>query len=112
MSHVVRRYNAKNRDELPDKDPYDLVTTGTGQFARIHSPSKCAGGHCTFHNPSDHAMREFKTHIRYDRLPLVERVCPHGIGHPDPDAIAYLHVIDPEDRGAWGVHGCDGCCHD
>ena len=29
-----------------------------------------------------------------------ERVCPHGIGHPDPDR--------PHHGG--GVHGCDGCC--
>ena len=30
-----------------------------------------------------------------------ERVCPHGVGHPDPDR---RHADDP------GVHGCDGCC--
>lgn len=30
---------------------------------------------------------------------MMERMCPHGIGHPDPDEIT-LDV----------VHGCDGCC--
>ena len=34
---------------------------------------------------------------------LVERVCPHGIGHPDPDWLKGK-------PSHWGVHGCDGCC--
>ena len=34
---------------------------------------------------------------------LVERVCPHGIGHPDPDWLKGR-------PSHWGVHGCDGCC--
>jgi hypothetical protein len=29
----------------------------------------------------------------------IERTCPHGVGHPDPDEI----FLD-------AVHGCDGCC--
>lgn len=37
-------------------------------------------------------------HWRGDRH-LMERICPHGVGHPDPDD------INPD-----GVHGCDGCC--
>jgi hypothetical protein len=37
----------------------------------------------------------------------MERVCTHGIGHPDPDHIAFL----PKDKRRWeSVHGCDGCC--
>ena len=39
----------------------------------------------------------------------MERVCTHGIGHPDPDHIAFL----PKDKCRWeSVHGCDGCCID
>jgi hypothetical protein len=33
----------------------------------------------------------------------MERVCPHGVGHPDPDDINV--ILGPEK-----VHGCDGCC--
>jgi hypothetical protein len=43
-------------------------------------------------------MKDWPQHYRYDRG-MTERICPHGVGHPDPD-----------DRTANGVHGCDGCC--
>lgn len=73
--------------------------TGTGQvLVAIHFIDKCKGAHCVIHNPSDHMMRSFPTHWRSDRH-IMERICPHGIGHPDPDDIT-------KD----GVHGCDGCC--
>lgn len=74
-------------------------TTGTGQeLLGVHPPERCAGQHCVIHNPSDHAMRDFPTHWRNDRK-IMERICPHGVGHPDPDE------INPDT-----VHGCDGCC--
>jgi hypothetical protein len=38
---------------------------------------------------------------------LIERLCSHGIGHPDPDSLAHL---DPRGRLMLDVHGCDGCC--
>lgn len=37
----------------------------------------------------------------------MERICPHGVGHPDPDSLAYLDAVGV--KGA-GIHGCDGCC--
>jgi hypothetical protein len=63
------------------------------------------------HNPSDHAMRGFPTHFRMPmpwdiKGPHTERICPHGVGHPDPDDYEYWLS-----RGQnYGVHGCDGCC--
>lgn len=73
---------------------------------RTHGPSKCAGETCVIHNPSDHHMRDWLMNWRGDRG-LMERVCPHGVGHPDPDALAF-HVRNGRE---WqGVHGCDGCC--
>lgn len=79
---------------------------------RVHHPDACAGEHCPFHNPSDHRMRDWKVNIRESTL--VERLCPHGIGHPDPDSVAYMDRRDgyEEGDGCWGVHGCDGCCWD
>lgn len=39
---------------------------------------------------------------------LIERHCPHGIGHPDPDSADYFDRHFPEfDLSS---HGCDGCC--
>lgn len=65
-----------------------------------HPPEKCEGEDrpCLVHRPSDHHMRSWPLNWRADRN-LMERWCPHGIGHPDPDE------INPDTS-----HGCDGCC--
>lgn len=65
---------------------------------RVHPVSKCEGQVCTIHNPSDHYAKDWPQHFRLDRG-IMERTCPHGVGHPDPDDIT-------EDT----THGCDGCC--
>ena len=77
--------------------------TGTGQVISVHNKKDCNGQPCPIHNPSDHCMRDFPTHWRDDRG-IMERICPHGVGHPDPDD---LRIRNGEDSG---VHGCDGCC--
>lgn len=115
-----------------EHDRLDVYIDGTRQIiGAIHSPDDCQGRSCVIHAPSDHSMRSFPTHFRFDRG-LMERICPHGIGHPDPDDLAYK-IIDAADRAAAlegdsaevkeqrelilanasveGVHGCDGCCH-
>lgn len=51
-------------------------------------------------------MRDFPTHFREDRQ-IMERICPHGIGHPDPDDAAFRASRGDDDT----VHGCDGCCY-
>jgi hypothetical protein len=38
---------------------------------------------------------------------LVERVCLHGVSHPDPDSVAHF---DRRGISGLGEHGCDGCC--
>ena len=68
----------------------------------VHDPSFCEGQPCTIHNRSDHHMRAFPQHWRSDRA-LMERICLHGVGHPDPDSPFAA------DSHMW-VHGCDGCC--
>jgi hypothetical protein len=43
----------------------------------------------------------------------MERICPHGVGHPDPDDLAYRISIAKKmgkDTKYLGIHGCDGCC--
>jgi hypothetical protein len=55
-------------------------------------------------------MRSFPQHWRDDRG-IIERICPHGVGHPDPDALPYLdRVLGTQKAGTEMQHGCDGCC--
>lgn len=84
-------------------------TTGTGQKLLVHELKDCKGEHCVIHKPSEHSMRDFPTHWRSDRG-LMERICPHGIGHPDPDDIEFKRALRGD--GFESVHGCDGCCQD
>lgn len=74
----------------------------------IHDPDKCLGKVCIIHNPTIHCMSNFPLLWRNDSK-LFERICSHGIGHPDPDQLDYWKEMGMEWRGA---HGCDGCCHD
>jgi hypothetical protein len=100
-------------------DDYDLVSLdhmATGWMGvqergphvlRVHPASACADDEaCVIHKPSDHRMREWPLNWR-DDTKVMERLCPHGVGHPDPDATAF-----GESKGQthYGVHGCDGCC--
>lgn len=68
-----------------------------------HEENKCDGEVCTIHKRTNHHMRSFRQFYRFDRG-IMERICPHGIGHPDPDDISVINGTDD------GVHGCDGCC--
>jgi hypothetical protein len=88
----------------------DLTFTGTGQLISVHPSSACEGRGlaCCIHAPSAHHMTTWPMHWRADTL-VMERTCPHGIGHPDPDHMAYVRSLD-EDLAWQGVHGCDGCC--
>ncbi len=53
---------------------------------------------CAIHWPSQHHMRSWPQHWRSDRG-IIERLCDHGTGHPDPD-----------DKSRDRLHGCCGCC--
>lgn len=83
--------------------------TETGQrVTNVHSHAKCAGERCIFHSPTDHSMRGWQMHMR--ETGLVERICTHGIGHPDPDSAAFMDRLWCQPVGTWSIHGCDGCC--
>lgn len=99
-------------DDVRDYHTGDGYVTGTGRvLVNVHKPSACAGRACVIHAPSDHHMVDWPTNWRdggfFDiKPPHMERVCPHGIGHPDPDDAAYHESIG----GDISNHGCDGCC--
>ncbi len=86
--------------------------TGTGQHIRVHDKKDCGGEFCVIHNPSNHHMKDWSTHWRGDRS-MMERICKCGVGHPDPDDIAFKKSIAESNGNKdydTGVHGCCGCC--
>jgi hypothetical protein len=98
---------------------WDLIRTRYQGPLKVHAPEVCAGSTCVIHNPSEHSMREFPVYFRLDRDALAERMCPHGVGHPDPDSLDYLAsrmsldtAAFEEERRWLGIHGCCGfgCC--
>jgi hypothetical protein len=81
----------------------DLTFLG-GSLLETHDAEACAGEWCCLHNPSDHPLNRnalcWRGHV-------MERICDHGIGHPDPDDLAWRRRTN---QPVHGVHGCDGCC--
>ncbi len=74
-------------------------------LSHVHQRGSCRGTNCLIHNPSDHRM------VTWPLIPrdeVTERMCKHGIGHPDPDALAFQESLGRD----LGEHGCDGCCRD
>jgi hypothetical protein len=67
---------------------------------KVHKNGTCKQDYCTIHNPSDRAKAIGKQKWRLDRG-MMERVCSHGTGHPDPDEFLYGKAL---------AHACDGCC--
>jgi hypothetical protein len=79
--------------------PGSSWTDSLGQrLFRVHKSGDCLGEFCTIHKPSNHSMILFPQKWNF-YLGYMERICPHGVNHPDPDEVR------PVD-----VHGCDGCC--
>jgi hypothetical protein len=74
-----------------------------------HRIDQCLGTTCVIHNPSDHHMRSWPMHWRPGRG-IMERICSHGTGHPDPDQFEYWDRVYGDESWAMSVHGCDGCC--
>lgn len=90
-------------------ETYDAFDEPDGLNAvRVHPREICAGRQipCCIHNPSGHKMIYWPQ--RWSQaLQQMERVCPHGQPHPDPDHVAYVKSLD----GQFAFdHTCDGCC--
>lgn len=77
------------------------------QLTNVHDGTQCIGERtCVIHNPTRHPMRDWTLHWRGDRK-IFERICQHGVGHPDPDQEFWWEQSKQEWQ--W-VHGCCGCC--
>lgn len=82
----------------------DLIGMHTGTPLLVHNPTACAGQNCCIHNPSNHLLQDQPLHWRGH---VMERICVHGIGHPDPDDTTHrVRTGQPVS----GIHDCDGCC--
>lgn len=61
---------------------------------------------CVIHRPTTYRLTGSRQILR--RGGLIEDECEHGVGHPNPDSVAYFRWRNPEDNRS--LHGCDGCC--
>lgn len=88
------------------------VTLQGGERVIAHDLEKCSGQEaCCIHKPSQHHMRNWPQHWRNDTR-VMERLCEHGVGHPDPDHLTYQRQFLRLDEREWdSIHGCDGCCN-
>lgn len=85
----------------------EFITNFGQKLIDVHDRSECKG-YCPIHNPSNHHMKDWPLYWRDDRK-IFERICSCGVGHPDPDDMAYKQSIGVN-IDVEGIHGCCGCC--
>lgn len=89
---------------------FDLVVLESGQTLSCHPLDSCFDMFCSVHNPSRHLLAHLPRRWSQSRY-LMERVCEHGYGHPDPDDLAYKSLyLDAGLIKVAGTHTCCGCC--
>jgi hypothetical protein len=85
----------------------DVWWVGDTAVGKVHPASSCRRDEaCVIHRPTIHHMAKWPIFWREDRG-IVERMCEHGVGHPDPDQWPYWRRMG---RMHEQVHGCCGCC--
>lgn len=84
-----------------DEETNTFILPNGVMIGGVHKPWDCKGDRCTIHKPTMHHMSHMYLHWRGDRK-IFERICEHGVGHPDPDGY-YPSWAD-------AVHGCCGVC--
>jgi hypothetical protein len=92
--------------------------TGLSSFANVqgtmlltHGPEACVDDDaCPIHRASRHALHAAPMAWRVD-IELLERICPHGIHHPDPDDLTRQEQVHgTTHQTQLERHDCDGCC--
>lgn len=82
----------------------------TQVLEHVHEPDDHIIDECALHNPTSHKMSDWQLFWRDDRS-MLERICRHGVGHPDPDQVRFWVAARGETYAeSVSVHGCDGCC--
>jgi hypothetical protein len=98
-----------------DENIGGLIGMPDGRILKTHGEDECSGTPCVLHSPSDHPLKNAPLNWRSERA-MMERICEHGIAHPDPDDRAHWERRlggDPASREfieARAQHTCDGCC--
>lgn len=82
---------------------------GTYALTGLHpATAECYERGCVVHSPSTFALSDAPLNWRQDRHQF-ERICKHGVGHPDADQAEYntWHGMAHEN-----IHGCcpERCC--
>lgn len=83
-----------------------------------HPAGACAGRGCALHGPSDHWMRDMPLRWVHPgdeadgekRSGYMERLCPHGLWHWDPDDRAFQEKAGWKTRPAREGFGCECEC--
>ena len=75
------------------------------RYLHHHDIFSCEGEFCPLHRPKPGAWDSWPLLWRSDRR-IMERVCPHGCGHP---AVEQLDHWTATGRMYQAVHGCCGC---
>lgn len=115
--HCLHINGSIKAEPLKDADLIDMTTNdlmeifvdSNGHEVHVHSEGNCAGQHCSIHNPSSHPLTNAPLNWRDDRK-MMERICAHGVGHPDPDDVSYNVMVLGKNEEVYSTHGCDGCC--
>jgi hypothetical protein len=98
-----------------------VTLVGGEVLTNVHRASDCHPKPCPIHRPTDHHMVTWPQHYRHrierkiffrgqwvtlpgDYRNIMERICSHGVGHPDPDDLRIRMGYDD------GSHSCDMCC--
>jgi len=85
----------------------DTFTDSTGLKIQTHHSRDCKGENCSIHNPSSHKLDKARQ-VWDDENKLMQRVCEHGLKHPDFDDVKFNK--DAKSNANYGKHNCDGCC--
>lgn len=99
----TREYSRRSNREFLDPEMELVTLENSNTELYVHPNAQCCGQVCSIHNRTPHLSRDFPQSWRPDRG-IMERICEHGVGHPDPDD---YRIYTGEDDGR---HGCDGCC--
>lgn len=108
FSRTTPRFRAACRSCQEEQVNDGTVVVANGILTHVHDPALCVGRPygCWIHRPLAHPLSDAPVVWREDKG-TAERVCPHGVGHPDPqDAAYHLHAVGRD----VSVHRCDGCC--
>lgn len=100
---VCGQFDAWLQGEMVTPNRNRVVLVGGQILVNVHDATECEGDVCAIHRPSAHHMVGWQQNWRSDRR-MMERICSHGVGHPDPDDWAVRVGVDQ------GIHGCDSCC--